>query len=138
MHRLRATAGFTLIEIMVVVFILGLLATIVTGKIIGNLDKAKRTKAKTDVEAIKQALHMYHMDNGVFPSTADGLAALVSCPPSARNCPPDGYLEKVQVDPWGNAYAYFNDGVHVLVKSYGNDGQEGGDGSAADVSSADA
>ncbi len=133
--RLRGEAGFTLIEIMVVVFILGLLVTLVAPKIIGKTEEARRTAAKADVKAIEQALEMFHLDNGVFPTSADGLEALVTCPSSARNCLPDGYLKENKRDPWGNPYVFFTDGRHVLVKSYGADGHEGGDGHAADISS---
>ncbi len=131
--RRLGTAGFTLIEIMVVVFILGLLVTLVAPKIIGRTDEARRTKAASDVKAIEQALHMFKLDNGFYPSTADGLSALVQKPANARNWNPEGYLDQVPVDPWGNPYAYFSDGAGIVIKSYGADGQEGGDGKNADI-----
>lgn len=133
MKRVGGTAGFTLIEIMVVVFILGLLVTLVAPKIIGRTDEARRTKAAADIKAIEEALHLFKLDNGFYPSTGDGLNALVQRPGSARNWNPDGYLAQVPVDPWGNSYAYFSDGSSLLIKSYGADGQEGGEGKNADI-----
>ncbi|MBP1684002.1 MAG: type secretion system protein GspG [Deltaproteobacteria bacterium] len=133
MQRLRAHAGFTLIEIMVVVFILGLLVTLVAPKIIGRTDEARRTKALADIKGIEEALHLFKLDNGFYPTTDQGLQALVTRPSNARNYSPDGYLEKVPVDPWGNPYAYFCDGQNYIIKSYGGDGQEGGEGKNADI-----
>jgi general secretion pathway protein G len=133
MRRLTAQVGFTLIEIMVVVFILGLLVTLVAPKILGKTDQARVVKARADIKAIEDALHLFKLDNGFYPSTAQGLEALVSPPPGARNYDPDGYLPKVPVDPWGNTYAYFSDGRNIIVKSFGADGQEGGDGYNADI-----
>jgi general secretion pathway protein G len=133
MQRVRDTAGFTLIEIMVVVFILGLLVTLVAPKIIGRTDEARRTKAAADIKAIEEALNLFKLDNGFYPSSGDGLNALVQCPASAKNCNADGYLDKMPVDPWGNPYAYFSDGHQVVIKCYGADGQEGGEGKNADI-----
>jgi general secretion pathway protein G len=133
MQRLRGSAGFTLIEIMVVVFILGLLVTLVAPKIIGRTDEARRTKAMADIKGIEEALHLFKLDNGFYPSTTEGLQALVQRPANARNFSPDGYLEKAPVDPWGNPYAYFSDGQEFIIKSYGGDGQEGGEGKNADI-----
>jgi general secretion pathway protein G len=136
MQRLRGTAGFTLIEIMVVVFILGLLVTLVAPKIIGRTDEARRTKALADVKGIEEAMHLFKLDNGFYPSTGQGLQALVQRPDgahAARNYNPDGYLDKVPIDPWGNPYAYFSDGQEFIIKSYGADGQEGGEGKNADI-----
>lgn len=133
MRRLSGNSGFTLIEIMVVVFILGLLVTLVAPKIINRTDEARRTKAAADIKAIEQALNLFKLDNGFYPSTQDGLQALVQRPANARNWNPDGYLDQVPVDPWGNPYAYFSDGTHVVIKSYGADGQEGGEGKNADI-----
>jgi general secretion pathway protein G len=137
MQRLRDRAGFTLIEIMVVVFILGLLVTLVAPKIIGRTDEARRTKALADVKAIEEALHLYKLDTGTYPTTGQGLNALVQRPEGGRagNYNPDGYLDKVPIDPWGNPYAYFGDGNDYIVKSYGADGQEGGEGKNADIDS---
>jgi general secretion pathway protein G len=135
MPRLRASAGFTLIEIMVVVFILGLLVTLVAPKIIGRTDEARRTKALADVKGIEEALHLFKLDNGFYPTTDQGLQALVTRPSNARNYSPEGYLDKLPIDPWGNPYVYFSDGQDYIVKSYGADGQEGGEGKNADIDS---
>jgi len=133
MKHVRNDAGFTLIEIMVVVFILGLLVTLVAPKIIGRTDEARRTKAMADIKAIEESLHLFKLDNGFYPSSGDGLNALVQCPASAKNCSPDGYLPKLPVDPWGNVYAYFSDGHQIVIKSYGADGTEGGEGKNGDI-----
>lgn len=147
--RLRLTApqfhpdglpGFTLIEIMVVVFILGLLVTLVAPKIIGRSDEARRTKAAADIKAIEQALHLYKLDNGSYPTTEQGLKALVTKPDSGVipvRWNPDGYLEKVPFDPWGRSYIYLSNGERFLLKSLGADGEEGGEGKYADVDSRD-
>jgi general secretion pathway protein G len=135
MQRLRASAGFTLIEIMVVVFILGLLVTLVAPKIIGRTDEARRTKALADIKGIEEALHLFKLDNGFYPTTDQGLQALVTRPSNARNYSPEGYLDKLPIDPWGNPYVYFSDGQDYIVKSYGADGQEGGEGKNADIDS---
>jgi general secretion pathway protein G len=133
MQQVRNSAGFTLIEIMVVVFILGLLVTLVAPKIIGRTDEARRTKAAADIKAIEEALHLFKLDNGFYPSSGDGLNALVQRPANARNYSPDGYLPKLPVDPWGNPYAYFSDGNDIVIKSFGADGTEGGEGKNADI-----
>jgi general secretion pathway protein G len=135
MQRLRSSAGFTLIEIMVVVFILGLLVTLVAPKIIGRTDEARRTKALADIKGIEEALHLFKLDNGYYPSTAEGLQGLVQKPANARNWNPEGYLDKLPIDPWGNPYVYFGDGQEYIIKSYGGDGQEGGEGKNADIDS---
>ena len=136
MKRLQAQNGFTLIEIMVVVFILGLLATLVVPKIIGKSDEARRVKAKADVKAIEEALHLFKLDCGFYPSTGQGLDALVAGGGVAcRKFSPEGYLDKVPLDPWDHRYVYFSDGQNIIVKSYGADGQEGGEGKNADIDS---
>ena len=132
--------GFTLIEIMVVVFILGLLVTLVAPKIIGRSDEARRTKAAADIKAIEQALHLYKLDNGAYPTTDQGLKALVTKPDSGVipiRWNPDGYLEKLPIDPWGRMYIYLSNGDKFLLKSLGADGEEGGEGKYADVDSRD-
>ncbi len=134
MPRVRSEAGFTLLEIMVVVFILGLLVTLVAPNIITRAAQARRTKAGAEVKVIAQAVQLFKLDNGVYPSTGDGLEILTK-PGRAPNANPDGYLPRVPVDPWGNQYAYFSDGHRFLVKSYGADGQEGGEGENADIAS---
>jgi len=130
--------GFTLIEIMVVVFILGLLVTLVAPRIVGRTDEARRTKAAADVKGIEEALHLYKLDNGIYPTTDQGLQALVTRPESGnvpRRWNPDGYLDVVPVDPWGNPYAFLSDGDRYTLKSYGADGAEGGEGKYADIDS---
>ena len=130
--------GFTLIEIMVVVFILGLLVTLVAPRIVGRTDEARRTKAAADVKGIEEALHLYKLDNGNYPTTDQGLQALVTRPETGnvpRRWNPDGYLEQLPIDPWGNPYAYLSDGNTYTLKSYGADGTEGGEGKYADIDS---
>jgi len=129
-------AGFTLLEIMVVVFILGLLATLVAPRIMGRTDEARHTKAVADMKAIEQALNLYRLDTGGYPTTEQGLDALVhkpATPPVPRTWNPNGYLEGTPVDPWGNAYVYVTDGNHFTLKSLGADGVEGGEGKFADI-----
>ncbi|MDX2168671.1 MAG: type II secretion system major pseudopilin GspG [Deltaproteobacteria bacterium] len=135
MQRTSNQAGFTLIEIMVVVFILGLLVTLVAPRIIGRTDEARVTKAKADIKAIEQAMNMFKLDNGFYPSSAEGIAALVQAPPRAKRFNPDGYLPKVPTDPWGNEYVYQSDGRQIVVVCMGADGTEGGDGYNADIDS---
>ena len=135
MRRVSLQAGFTLIEIMVVVFILGLLVTLVAPRIIGRTDEARVTKAKADIKAIEEAMNMFKLDNGFYPSTAEGIAALVQAPPRARRFNPDGYLSKNPEDPWGNPYLYSTDGRDAVVVSLGADGVEGGEGYNADIDS---
>ena len=136
----RRDAGFTLIEIMVVVVILGLLVTMVAPKIIGRTDEARRTKASADLRAVQQALHLYKLDNGVYPTTDQGLSALVNRPDSGivpARWNPDGYLEQLPVDPWGHAYLYLSGGDRYVLRSLGADGEEGGEGKHADLDSRD-
>ena len=135
MRRLSQQVGFTLIEIMVVVFILGLLVTLVAPRIIGRTDEARVTKAKADIKAIEEALNMFKLDNGFYPSSGEGLAALVQGTPRAKRFNPDGYLSKIPIDPWGNEYLYQSDGRDVVVLSLGADGVEGGEGYNADIDS---
>jgi general secretion pathway protein G len=137
MRRVSFQAGFTLLEIMVVVFILGLLVTLVVPRVINAGVQAKRTKAGADVKAIAESLEMFKLENGFYPSTVDGLQMLVRPTSKATHANRDGYLKKLPIDPWGNEYAYFSDGESFLVKSYGSDGQEGGSGEKADIVSDD-
>ena len=134
MRRLSSNAGFTLIEIMVVVLILGLLAALVVPKIVGRTDDARVTKAKSDIKAIESALNLFKIDNGFYPTTAEGLQALVQAPPRAKKWNPDGYLDKMPVDPWEHEYIYQSDGRQIVVGSLGADGVEGGEGYNADIS----
>jgi general secretion pathway protein G len=126
--------GFTLIEIMVVILILGLLATLVVQSLRGATDKAKRTKAMADIAELKTALDRYYIDQGSYPSSDQGLQALVTPPQSAQGASEDpSYIQRVPNDPWGNAYVYQSDGNSYTLKSYGADGQEGGTGKNADI-----
>nr|WP_204355773.1 MULTISPECIES: type II secretion system major pseudopilin GspG [Marinobacter] len=139
MKQLRKNAGFTLIEIMVVMVILGLLVAIVAPNILGRSDQARVTVAQTQMSNIANALDLYRLDNGHYPSTQQGLQALVTKPsgsPEPNNWNPDGYLKSVPQDPWDNDYQYISPGVDgpYDLFSYGSDGREGGDGDAADIS----
>lgn len=129
-------SGFSLIEIMVVVVILGILASIVVPKIINRPDEARVVKAKQDVLVIQNALDLYKLDNGVYPTTDQGLIALVE-KPSANPIPHDWkqYLKSLPKDPWGREYLYMNPGEHseVDVFTLGADGQAGGTGVNAEI-----
>jgi general secretion pathway protein G len=123
---------------MVVVVILGILASVIVPKIMDNPDKARIVKAKNDVQAIKGALDLYKLDNFNYPSTDQGLQALVQKPagsPEARNWKQGGYLDRVPKDPWGNEYQYLNPGVNAEVDifSYGADGRPSGEGVNGDI-----
>lgn len=136
--RKQRMSGFTLIEIMVVVVILGILAAVVVPKIMDRPDQAKMVRAKADVRAIESALNMYKLDNHRYPASDQGLAALVEKPSGsdgAKNWKQGGYLDSVPKDPWGNEYRYLNPGQHssIDVYSLGADGQEGGEGVDADI-----
>lgn len=130
--------GFTLIEIMVVVVILGVLAALVVPKIMSRPDEARIAKVRQDIRAIEAALNLYKLDNYVYPSTDQGLEALVSPPsgnPPAPNWKAGGYLERLPKDPWGFGYNYLQPGLHgeIDIWSYGADGQPGGDGVNQDL-----
>jgi len=136
----RSQGGFTLIELMVVILIIGLLATIVVQSLKGATDKAKRVKAEADISEIKTALDRYYLDVGSYPNTEQGLQALVSAPNTGRSVSQGGggdyqgpYLEKLPPDPWGNLYVYQSDGSSYVLKSFGADGVEGGTGKNADI-----
>lgn len=127
--------GFTLIEIMVVVVILGILAAFVVPNLMDQPIKAKITKANSDIGAIEAALDLYRLDNHRYPSTDEGLEALIDKPADAPAWKEGGYIKKLPNDPWGNPYQYLNPGIHssIDVFSYGADGAEGGDGESADI-----
>jgi general secretion pathway protein G len=138
--RLIAARGFTLIEIMVVITILGILAALVVPKIFGRTDDARITAAKTEISTLVQALKFYRIDNGRFPTTEQGLAALLTKPtiePIPNNWKQGGYLERTTVpkDPWGKEYQFLSPGVRgeFDVFSFGRDGQSGGEGPDADI-----
>lgn len=134
----RMSSGFTLIEVMVVIVILGVLAALVVPKIMSRPDEARVVAARQDVASLLQALKLYRLDNKRYPSTDQGLQALVSKPgsgPAADNWKADGYLDRLPQDPWGKPYQYLNPGLRgeIDVFSLGGDGQPGGEGTDADV-----
>jgi general secretion pathway protein G len=132
--------GFTLLEVMVVVVILGILAVLVVPKIISRPDDARVVAAKQDIASLSQALKLYRLDNQRYPSTEQGLQALVAKPatsPIPLNWKVGGYLDRMPRDPWGNPYQYLNPGLHgeVDIVSFGSDGEPGGEGNDADIGS---
>jgi general secretion pathway protein G len=140
MKNRRSHRGFTLIEIMVVIVILGLLAAVVVPRIVGRTDEARRTTAEIGIKNIEGALHLFKLDNGFYPSTEQGLEALVTQPTIGqipRNWREGGYLPKVPKDPWGYEFIYLSPGKNgeFDVVSYGGDGELGGTGNNADVES---
>jgi len=136
----RRSRGFTLIEIMVVVVIMGILAALVVPKLMGRTDDARISAARQDIATVMQALKLYRLDNHRYPTTEQGLNALIAKPqsgPPANGWKQGGYLERLPKDPWGTPYQYLSPGVHgeVDVFSYGADGQPGGAGNDADIGS---
>jgi general secretion pathway protein G len=134
--------GFTLIEIMVVIVILGVLAALVVPRVLERPDEARAVAAKSDIGAILQALKLYRLDNQRYPTAEQGLQALVARPeqpPVPRNWKANGYLEKLRNDPWGRPYQYLAPGLkgEIDVWSFGADGQPGGTGGDADIGSWD-
>jgi general secretion pathway protein G len=133
----RPRDGFTLLEVMVVVFILGLLATIIVPRLVGRTDDARRVKTIADLKSIAQALDLYRLDAGAYPTSQQGLIALVerpALPPAPVRWNPAGYLDRVPVDPWNRPYVYFrSEDDRYQLKSFGADGAEGGDGVSADI-----
>lgn len=135
-------AGFTLIELMVVIVILGLLAAVVVINVLPNQDKAMVGKAKADISLLEQALEMYRLNNLTYPSNSEGLQALVTAPTSLaqpQRYQPGGYIKKLPSDPWGRPYQYANPGQRGAIDIYtlGADGITGGEGENADISNAD-
>lgn len=142
MNRKKPTRGFTLIEVMVVLVILGILATLVVPRIMSRPDEARIIAAKQDINSIGQALKLYRLDNHAYPTTDQGLQALVTkptTPPAPPNWKTGGYLDRLPKDPWGNEYKYLNPGVKnpndVDIFSLGADSAPGGEGNDADVGS---
>lgn len=141
--RLRDRSGFTLIEIMVVIVILGLLAALVVPKLIGRTEEAKKTQARVQIRNIEQALGLFKLDNGFYPATDQGIEALIKIPDVGRipkNYRKDGYLDRLPKDPWGNPYVYLSPGTDrdYEISSYGADGAQGGEGEDEDINSWDA
>ena len=134
----RSSRGFTLLELMVVIVIIGVLAALIAPKILNRVGEAKITAAQTDIATLMNALKTYKLDNGRYPSTDQGLQALVT-KPATGSIPNSwkGYLDKLPQDPWHNPYQYANPGVHgeIDVFSFGADGQPGGEGDDADIGS---
>ncbi|KJR99135.1 MAG: general secretion pathway protein GspG [Desulfobulbaceae bacterium BRH_c16a] len=135
-------AGFTLIELLVVLVIIGILAGYIGPKIMGHPEEAKRTKAALQIQAFETALNMYKLDNGTYPSTDQGLQALIAPPATgqlAAKWRDGGYLEKAKLplDPWGNSFVYLSPGLNgdFDLSSYGADGEAGGEGTGKDVNS---
>jgi general secretion pathway protein G len=136
--RARRARGFTLIEIMVVVIIIGLLAAVIVPTVVSKVDDAKIAKAKQDIQSLEAALSMYYLDNSKYPTNEQGLTALVQQPtdPSIKHWRPGGYLERVSKDPWGNPYLYALPGSHNKqydLYTLGADQQPGGEGVNADI-----
>ena len=137
-HLQNSEAGFTLIEIMVVIAIIGILATLIVPRIMGRPDEARVTAAKHDIGTINQALKLYRLDIGRYPTTEQGLSALVTRPsaePVPQNWKTGGYLDSLPNDPWGHPYQYANPGTkgEIDVYSFGADKKPGGTGADADV-----
>jgi len=144
MTHIQNKRGFTLIEIMVVIVILALLAALVGPKLMGRTDDAKITKTRVDIKGIETALKLYKLDNGYYPSTEQGLGALITKPTVGvipKNYKTEGYLDtkKIPKDPWSNDYLYVSPGEHgdYDLFSYGPDGLKGGEGKNADITSWD-
>lgn len=134
--------GFTLIELMVVIVILGILATLIVPRLMERPGQAKQVKAQIQIKSFETALKLYRLDNGDYPSTEQGLQALVEAPTTGtipKKYPENGYLEKGRVpkDPWGNDYVYLSPGIRDKfdIISYGADGVEGGEGENMDINS---
>lgn len=138
----REQSGFTLIELLVVLVIIGILAGYIGPKIMGHPEEAKRTKAAMQIQGLETALKMYKLDNGMYPTTDQGLQALIEPPSTGRLAPKwkdGGYLDKSKIptDPWGNEFLYLSPGLNgdFDLSSLGGDGEAGGDGDARDVNS---
>lgn len=128
--------GFTLLEVLVVVLIIGLIAALVVPNIVGKPDEARVEMAKVQMHRISEALTYYRIENSHYPSTDQGLAALVTKPsgfPEPKNWGPDPYIKRIPDDPWGNDYIYENNGSEFEIICTGSDGREGGEGLKSDI-----
>jgi len=137
---MKDNKGFTLIEIMVVLIIIGLLASIVVPRLMGRTEEAKRTKTAVQIRNFQSALDLYKLDSGNYPTTDQGLQALVEKPAIGeipKNWKEGGYIDKIPKDAWGNNYIFISPGIHTDfdLYSYGADGEEGGEGKNADIQS---
>jgi len=134
-HTVNRQNGFTLIELLVVLVILAVLGTAVVQNLSDEPDKARLVKAKQDILTIESALSRYKLDNFVYPTSDEGLDALVNKPASAKKWNSNGYIKRLPKDPWDNAYQYLNPGVNgpIDIYSLGADGQQGGEGIEADI-----
>jgi general secretion pathway protein G len=137
-RRLPRSSGFTLIEVMVVIAILAILAALIVPKVMSRPDEARVVAAKQDIAALGQALKLYRLDTKRYPTTEQGLRALVAKPsqaPVPENWKQGGYVERLPMDPWGKPYQFLNPGLHgeIDVFSYGADGVPGGEGFDADI-----
>jgi len=132
----KTISGFTLIEILIVVVILGILGAVLVPNILSRPDTARVQAAQTDLRALSQTLEIYRLDNFQYPSSEQGLESLVDRPsgfPEPKNWNPEGYLKKLPTDPWGSPYLYEKTGSSYSLISLGADGQEGGEGFDADI-----
>nr|WP_321499725.1 type II secretion system major pseudopilin GspG [uncultured Dethiosulfovibrio sp.] len=139
---MKRRSGFTLVEVLVVVVIIGMLAALVAPKVVGRGEEAKRTAAQVQIREIEQALDMYKLDSGMYPTTEQGLEALITKPttsPEPRRWKEGGYVRKLPVDPWGKEFIYRQPGDHgeIDLFSCGPDGEEGGEGDGKDITNWD-
>lgn len=135
MNNYKTRSAFTLIELMIVIVILGLLATIIVPKIMTKPEQARRDTARIEIKNIEATLNMFNIDTGRYPTTSEGLTVLLKDPGGIKGYNPEGYLPKIK-DPWGNPYVYIFPGTHGKpydLKSYGKDGENGGTGPDADI-----
>lgn len=137
LHTPSQQSGFTLIEIMVVVIILGILVAMVAPNVIGRIDDAQIVKAKTEIRTMENAMKFYRIDNFAYPTTEQGLNSLVTKPadPNVKNWKTGGYVDRLPEDPWGNPYLYLSPGTNgeIDIYSLGRDGQPGGEGIDSDI-----
>lgn len=143
MRKPKYQQGFTLLELMIVIVILGILGAVVAPRFMDEPDKARVTQAKIQIENFSTAIKKFYLDNGFYPTTDQGLEALVEKPAGGRtpkNYPENGYMSKIPQDPWGNEYIYTAPGrkTPFEIMSYGADGTEGGEGFNADIWNSDA